>query len=104
MLLVRIMIGKVVDRGRLAGILRKTPLRQGTGGWNCVLWIKEALEKIQADGKALGSSVTAWEKVRVGAMVFCENKKAQHRFDGKGNFDMTKIATYDLMESKEIIP
>ena len=104
MLLVRIMIAKVEDQSRLSDILRGTPIRQDEQGWNCVLWIKEALEKLKGDPKALGTMVIEWEKVRDGAMAYCQRKKNEHRFDGKGNFDMGKVPTYDLIERKETVP
>ncbi|MCJ1405706.1 hypothetical protein MMC11_008936 [Xylographa trunciseda] len=104
MLLIRVMIGKVENHERLVRVLRKTPLRHGQPGWNCVGWVKETLEELSADGKALGTSVVGWDRVRDGAMGYCQRKKDQHRFDGKGNFDMRKAATYDLVEEKETIP
>lgn len=103
MLLVRIMVGKVADGSRLVEILRNTPIRQGQPGWNCVSWVKEALEMLKADTKALGTSVVEWEKVRNGAMDYCQQKKDQHCFDGQGNFNTEKAPTYDLMAQKEII-
>lgn len=103
MLLVRIMVGKVADGIRLVEILRRTPIRQGQPGWNCVFWVKEALETIKRDGKAVGTSVIEWDKVRNQAMGYCQHKKDQHRFDGRGNFDMRKVPTFDLMSLKEVI-
>ncbi|KAH0839356.1 hypothetical protein J3R83DRAFT_39 [Lanmaoa asiatica] len=104
MLLVRVTIAKVKNRDRLADILRKVPIRQGTPGWNCVGWVKEALELLGDDDEALGTNVIEWEKVRNAAMSYCQRKKDDHRFDGKGNFDTENAATYDLMEDKEVIP
>ena len=103
MLLVRLMIGKVEDGNRLAQILRTTPIRQNQVGWNCVAWIREALETLKADNVALGRSVVGWERVRNESMSYCQREKDQHRFDGQRNFDMTKVSTYDLFEHKEII-
>ncbi|KAI1837129.1 hypothetical protein DTO006G1_5973 [Penicillium roqueforti] len=103
MLLIRIMVGKVVDGSRLVEILRNTPIRQGQPDWNCVFWVKEALEKLKLDPKALGTSVVKWERVRSQAMDYCQQKKDQHRFDGQGNFDRSKAPTYDLMQQKETI-
>lgn len=103
MLLVRIMVGKVADGNRLVSILRSTPIRQGQPGWNCVIWVKEALDTLKADSKALGTSVVEWEKVRNEAMDYCQRKKDQHRFDGQASFDMRKVPTYDLLERREII-
>jgi len=104
MLLVRIMIGKVKKMDRLESALRKVPIRQGQMGWNCVGWVKEALEVLNADGKALGTSVTEWQAVRDGAMQYAQRKKAEHRFDGRGNFNMRYAATYDLLDGKETVP
>lgn len=66
--------------------------------------MKEALQRVKNDGKALGTSVLEWEKVRDGAMKYCQRKKDEHRFDGKGNFDMGLAPTYDLIKQRETIP
>jgi len=100
MLLIRIMIGKTERKDRLICTLRGLPVMQGRQGWNCVSWVKEALETLQADGAVLGTSILVWGKVRDAAMDYCQKKKERHRFDGKGNFDMSKAATYDLLERK----
>ena len=75
MLLVRVMIGKVEDGNSLAQILSTTPIRQNKVGWNCVAWVREALERLKADGKALGTSVIDWEAVRNESMSYCQRKK-----------------------------
>ncbi|KAJ5720913.1 uncharacterized protein N7483_008847 [Penicillium malachiteum] len=56
MLLVRVMVGKVAEGNRLVEILRNAPIREGQPGWNCVFWVKEALETLQVDPKALGTT------------------------------------------------
>jgi hypothetical protein len=103
-LLVRVMIAKVENKDRLVSIIRNTPIRPDVAGWNCVGWVKEVLETLETDGKALGTGVIEWTKVRNGAMEYCQRKKDEHRFDGKVQFDMSKAATYDLIEGKETIP
>ncbi|KAF3893290.1 DNAJ domain containing protein [Trichophyton interdigitale] len=103
MLLVRVIIGKILDRDRLAEIMRNTPVRESQPGWNCVVWVKEALESLANDPKALGTSVTEWDRVRNAAMEYCQQKKDQHRFNAWSNFDMDKAPTYDLLELKETI-
>ncbi|KAH4106409.1 hypothetical protein HBI62_129720 [Parastagonospora nodorum] len=104
MLLVRIMIAKVEKRDRFLSIVRNTPIREGVPGWNCVGWVQEALQSLEADGKALGSGVVDWIKVRNAAMEYCQRKRDAHRFDGQGNFNMQKTPTFDLIEGKETIP
>ncbi|PKY05712.1 hypothetical protein P168DRAFT_129649 [Aspergillus campestris IBT 28561] len=103
MLLVRIMVGKVKDSQRLTEILRTTPVRGDVGGWNCVSWVKEAVERAQAEEKVLGKCVLDWQTVRAAAMDYCQEKKDQHRFDGQGVFDMSRAPTYDLIQRKESI-
>ncbi|KAL3412674.1 hypothetical protein V8F44DRAFT_632632 [Aspergillus fumigatus] len=80
------------NRNYLVEILRNTPIHQGQLGWNCVFWVKKALETLKVNPKALGTSIIKWEKVR-----------SAHRFDGQGNFNMRKVPTYDLIKRKEII-
>ncbi|KAL6228699.1 hypothetical protein BDW75DRAFT_250907 [Aspergillus navahoensis] len=102
MLRVRVMVSKVADGNRLAQILRKIPIRQNLQGWNCVAWVKEALESLNADGTALCTTVD-WETVRTETMEYCQKKTDQNRFDGQGSFDLTKAPTYDSVKRKEII-
>ena len=103
MILCRVMIGKVEDKQRLVQILSKVPIRQEQANWNCVFWVKEALEEHKADSKAIGTSVLDWGSVRDGVMGYTQKKKDEPRFDGKGNIDMSKVPTFDLIERKETI-
>lgn len=104
MLLIRVLVAKVAKTGRLITVLRNVPVRQGEPEWNCVAWVKEALQMLKADGKALGTAVIAWDAVRDAAMSYCKRKKDQHRFDGKAEFVTTRIATFDLLGGRETIP
>lgn len=65
---------------------------------------KGGIGETQRGTKALGAKVVEWEKVREGAMAYCQRKKDEHRFDGKGKLDMNKVPTYDLVERKETVP
>jgi hypothetical protein len=104
MIMVRILIAKIESRDRLAALLRRIPIRQGQQGWNCVAWIKEALEQLQVSRDVVGRSVVEWEVVRSAAMEYCQRKRDEHRFDGKGSFDTMRVATFDLIQGKETIP
>ena len=107
MILVRIVIGKVMSLERVMALLREVPVRDNQSGWNCVWWVREALDMLRADGKALSrTSVTDWEQVRGTAMGYVRRKEKEHRFDGgapPGIFDMDRVATYDLLTMDEII-
>ncbi|CDM28888.1 unnamed protein product [Penicillium roqueforti FM164] len=104
MLLVRILIGKVLDGYHVAEIMRNTPVRQSRPGWNCVAWVKEALETLEADNKALGTRLLEWSIVHDIAIAYCQRKIYEHRFDGRGGFDMRKTPIYDLLEQRETVP
>jgi len=102
-LLVRILIAKITNRDQLRAILRRVPIEQEG---NCVTWIRDAFERLNTDTKALGNRVVDWQTVRDAAMGYVERKKAEHRFDGQsepGKFDISVIATFDLLQGKETI-
>ncbi|TKA64549.1 hypothetical protein B0A49_09935 [Cryomyces minteri] len=103
-LLIRVLVAKITDRDRLLRSLRTVPIVKGDASWNCVSWVKEALGILREDGKAIGTSKLDWQTVRDTAMAYCQRKRNDHRFDGKARFDMSKAATYDLLEMKETIP
>ncbi|KAF5844328.1 hypothetical protein GGP41_004518 [Bipolaris sorokiniana] len=106
-ILVRIAIGKVADGARLMEAFARTPIRAGYAGyesWNCVSWVQEALTWAAHDGKALGTCHTDWNFVKSTVMWYVEKKAADHRFDGQGQFDTGKVATWDAIEGKELIP
>lgn len=106
MLLVRILVGKVLDMHRLVLVLENTPIRGDESGyerWNCVEWVKEALEAIQSDGKALGTSVVKWSSVRNTAMWYVAKKKSEHRLDGQGDGSDPRAPTWSLLDQNELI-
>ncbi|KAF4975448.1 hypothetical protein FZEAL_7768 [Fusarium zealandicum] len=107
MILVRIQVAKIKSMTSLEAMLRSVPVRGEQPGWNCVEWVREALAALQNDGDALGTSVLDWAIVRDGCMRYVERKAMQHRFDGQaapGQFDTSRVSTYDLLEGKELVP
>jgi hypothetical protein len=102
MQLIRVVIGKVEDKHRLQSVLRRIPIRAETPGWNCVAWVEEALQQLERDGRALGTSVTAWQSVRDTAMWYCEQKMSEGRFTAEG-YNPQKCPTYDIIEGKETV-
>ena len=101
-LLVRILIAEVGNKARLENVLRNTPPKPEEHDYNCVLWVKEALVRLEADGEALRVGTVEWETVRDSALGYCWRKRDQNRFDGTGDFDATKVPTYDLIQRKEL--
>lgn len=104
-LLVRVMIGKVKDKSRLASILGGIPVRPEVEGWNCVAWVQEAV-KTALQEEALGTSKQNidWKSIRDVAMWYVEEKKSAHRFDGQRRYDQKTAATWDMLEGVERVP
>lgn len=75
MLLARVVVANVVDRNGLLTILRSTPVRQGLEGWNCVAWVREALELLREDGRVLGTARVEWTVVRNAVMEYIGRKR-----------------------------
>lgn len=100
--LIRIVIGKVKNWAILFDVLRRVPLvRDRT--WDGATWVKDALEALREQRNALGTSELDWDIVKPETLNYFRFKEAQHRFDGRGNFNTAKPATYDLLRRAELI-
>lgn len=104
MIMARILFAKVSDSKRLESVIYATKVKGQQPGWNCVTWVEEVLAGLEEDGKALGSCVTDWKSIRDAAMRFVEAKRRQHRYDGLGQFDGSKVATWSMLEGQELVP
>jgi hypothetical protein len=102
-LLTRVAIGKVLDIDRLQSILASVPVRPETPNWNCVAWVKEAVETVFKDPTAVSTSIKSWGEVKATAIWYIQKKTLDHRFDGQGGFCGGKAATWDMLESKEVV-
>ncbi|KND86259.1 hypothetical protein TOPH_09113 [Tolypocladium ophioglossoides CBS 100239] len=100
-LLVRILVGKVKSKSRLESVFKNTPVRPETHGWNCVEWVKEALESAGQDDRALGTAVTDWQSVRDTAMWYVDCKHEAGRFGE--HYDPNRAPTWDIIDGKELM-
>ena len=102
--LVRVLIAKVSDVDRTISLLRSVVIEDENPEWNCVIWVRSALEILDVDKKALGIRKMSWNVIRDTALKDVQDKESQHRFDGKGKFDLEKAATFDLLDQRESVP
>ncbi|KHN98686.1 uncharacterized protein MAM_03148 [Metarhizium album ARSEF 1941] len=102
LLLAHIVVGKIRDIHRLEDILRSVPVRSSKEGWNSISWVQEAFRLVSVAPGVLGSHIEDWEEIRRTAMSYVDEKKAKHRFDGLGRFDLSKPATWDMLQGKEV--
>jgi hypothetical protein len=75
-------VGQIADMDHLLEIVRDIPVRQDDVDWNCVTWVKGALEELALDGTALeqGGVGTDWLMLRdlvVGAAALKLRQKQQ---------------------------
>ncbi|KAK2594673.1 hypothetical protein QQS21_007649 [Conoideocrella luteorostrata] len=104
MLLVRIAIAKVSNIHRLERALQKVPLCPDKEGWNCVEWVREAIQLASRERGALGPTITDWSAIRDKTMWYVDQKKAAHRYDGLGlRADLARTATWDMLVDRELI-
>lgn len=101
-LLVRVVIGKVENLGRLLEILRSIPVIQNDPGWRCRTWCANALTAIAKDGTAVGTSVLDWQRIEQAARRYAGDKTVQGRFASAALLLGPK-PTWDLLENKEIV-
>ena len=66
-------------------------------------WVVEALHLLSQDRGAMDTSKLEWRTVQSFVMRHVQCKKDRHRCDGKGGFDMSRAATFDLLEDVEKI-
>lgn len=104
MLLGRVVVAKIADFERLKVAIRGVPVVQDDPAWTCIRWVENALAAIEMEGRGcVGTCVLDWEVIRDTAKKYVEEKKAAHRYQDGEKWDITKCATYDLLERKEII-
>lgn len=100
-LLARILIAKVEDHDRLTAILERVPLVQDDPKWRCRSWIASALEAIEKDGKAVGTSQLDWTKIEELGRRYVAEKTAAGRYKQK---DLSgPRPTWDMLENKETV-
>lgn len=105
MILARVLIAKVKDKKKFKATLRNIPIRPEVPGWTCKSWVEEAFEALK-DVQAISCSFD-WDTVSQTALCYVRYKAENHRYDGlaqAGYFDGTKVATWDMLDEKEIIP
>ena len=106
MLLIRAVIAKIADRERCLDVICGTPIRPDKPGWTCKGWVKECVERLEADDECVRTRVTEWQTIHDKAMEYVKAKKASHRYDGKaeeGLYDIDHAPTWDLLEGIETV-
>ncbi|KAM0433314.1 hypothetical protein ACHAPT_004190 [Fusarium lateritium] len=100
MILVRVLVGKIKSLSRLDAIIEKTSIRPKQASWNCVIWVKEALQAATQDGEALEGAGTDWATARDIAMRYAGEKIEAGRFTNF--FDFVKVPTWDGIENEQL--
>ncbi|KAL2022381.1 hypothetical protein VTK56DRAFT_5448 [Thermocarpiscus australiensis] len=101
-LLARILIAKLTDEERLVQILRTTPVVQNDPSFRCRTWVADALARIKADGKAVGTSQLDWDKIEPLARDYVAKKIEAGRYGSGANMALPR-PTWDMIEGKELV-
>lgn len=101
-LLVRILIAKVKDEARLAEIFRNVPVVQDDPSWRCRTWVRNALEAINQDGRAVGTSILDWGQIETVARQYAGDKTEAGRFRDSSLLQQPK-PTWDMLQERETV-
>lgn len=102
-LLIRVIVGKIKDHDRLQSIFDHIPLRNlEDPTWNCVGWVKEALQTATSDSRAVGTCVKDWNLIRETAMRYIARKEAIGRFSLPEVYNPEKAPTWDMLQNIEV--
>ncbi|KAF2222573.1 hypothetical protein BDZ85DRAFT_313592 [Elsinoe ampelina] len=72
--LVAVLVAKIEDEARLDAILCGVPVVQNDPNWRCRAWVRDAVNAIAADGRAVGTSELVWAEVEDTAKAFVGRK------------------------------
>ena len=78
-LLAKTLLGDIHGMERLFEALRDVPLVQQTAGWNCISWIRGALDAIEEDGEVLSgdSYIRDWVELKMLVLDAADAEKAR---------------------------
>ncbi|KAI9809078.1 MAG: hypothetical protein M1825_002367 [Sarcosagium campestre] len=107
-LLVRIVIGKVLDAQRIEEILRDAvPIYQvddddeeKAHSFNCAEWVRMATEALRTHGVV--DKLADWQHVKSVALEYVERKKTEGRWKA-GSDHLAAIATFDMLENRQTV-
>lgn len=102
-LMIRILIGKILDEARFVAILRSVPVVQHNHNWTCLTWVMQSLSALERDNQAMGTAILDGPRIESIAKQYAANKIAANRFETSSNSLDPKPA-YDLLNNKEMIP
>ena len=101
-LLARIVVAKVVDEARLIEILRSTPVVQNDSKWRCRSWVADLLNRLEADGKAVGTAQLDWSEIEPLAREYVTKKKTEGRYTRAKGMLLLK-PTWNMFGGRETV-
>ena len=102
-LLARIVIGKIEDEQRLVNIFRNARVIQNNPNWRCRTWVADVLATLARDGRAVGTSQLAWNKIEQLARDYVAKKNAAGRYNRAEDMASPK-PPWNMLEGKEDVP
>lgn len=112
-LLVRVVIAKVISADALRRVLEGVPVyqvdddyvdRERARGFDCVTWVRTALEMLKEEGSGVLTGLGDWEVIQRKAVEYVEKKVEVGRWsaewtEGKGEVEVPLL---DLLDGREI--
>lgn len=106
-LLIRVLIAKIADPSSVDASLRGVPIIQESPDWNCISWVRSAIERLNADGVLSESKVVDWSIIDRQCKDYVVKKKEAGRWRAGNSPDSThelvKIPTWDMLQEREVV-
>lgn len=107
-LLTRVLIAKIGDPSSIDASLRSVPVVQGDPDFNCISWVRSAIETLNAHGVLSVSKFVDWSTIDQQCKDYVAKKKQAGRWSSSPTSDskhkFVKIPTWDMLQGREIVP
>ncbi|KAL8639283.1 MAG: hypothetical protein Q9228_003676, partial [Teloschistes exilis] len=106
LLLAKVVVAKVISSDGLKWVLRCVPVVQDDPSFNCSVWVRRALNIVQANAKAVGACQLDWQTIRDTANGYVQGKKRERRYEGRGplgQYGLRQSSKLDLLGDREIV-
>ncbi|KAG9234573.1 hypothetical protein BJ875DRAFT_376139, partial [Amylocarpus encephaloides] len=100
-LLVRVLLGGLSGKDVVERLFAEVPVVQGDPDFTCVTWVRQALLALHQAGIIRTGDTFDWDNIRGTALEHVE-KKQEGRFNTGWEGDSSRVATFDMMLSREV--
>lgn len=103
-ILVRVLLGELPRVDVAERIFAEIPVIQDDSTFNCIIWVQQALSRLNQAKIAGAGVVFDWDSIEKTALEFVQKKKHQGRYGTDWKGDSSEVATFDMQVGREMVP